>query len=263
MDIFSVFLNFSLRDAVDILAVSAIFYVAFTILRESRSFTALRGLFIIIFCSLVVWMLAQVFAMTATIRVLENSLPLVVIFFVLLFQGELKKALTDFGQTSLFRPFLKTVRFDLDEVVKAAVRLAERRTGALIAIERRNSLVPYIEVGTPLEAQVSTELLRTLFAIQTPLHDGAVVIRNGRVAAAGCLFPLSENPRLPKDMGTRHRAAIGLTEQTDAIVVIVSEESGAISIAEAGSIERNVDAETLRARLQSLLDFQEVRDGKE
>lgn len=263
MDIFSVFLNFSLRDAVDILAVSAIFYVAFTILRESRSFTALRGLFIIIFCSLVVWMLAQVFAMTATVRVLENSLPLVVIFFVLLFQGELKKALTDFGQTSLFRPFLKTVRFDLDEVVKAAVRLAERRTGALIAIERRNSLVPYIEVGTPLEAQVSTELLRTLFAIQTPLHDGAVVIRNGRVAAAGCLFPLSENPRLPKDMGTRHRAAIGLTEQTDAIVVIVSEESGAISIAEAGSIERNVDAETLRARLQSLLDFQEARDAKE
>lgn len=263
MDTFSVFLNFNIRDAVDILAVSAIFYVAFTILRESRSFTALRGLFIIIFCSLLVWMLAQVFVLTATVRVLENSLPLVVIFFVLLFQGELKKALTDFGQTSLFRPFLKTIRFDLDEVVKAAVRLAERRTGALIAIERRNSLVPYIEVGTKLEAQVSTELLRTLFAIQTPLHDGAVVIRNGRIAAAGCLLPLSESPRLPKELGTRHRAGIGLTEETDAVVVIVSEETGTVAIAESGSIERNLDAETLRARLQALLDFQEARDGKE
>lgn len=263
MDIFSVFLNFRATDAVDILVVALIFYVAFTILRESRSFSALRGLFIIIFCSLLIWMVAQVFALTATVRVLENSLPLVVIFFVLLFQGELKKALTDFGQTSLFRPFLKTVRFDLDEVVKAAVRLAERRTGALIAIERRNSLAPYIEVGTQLDAQVSTELLRTLFAIQTPLHDGAVVIRNGLVAAASCLLPLSENPSLSKDLGTRHRAGIGLTEQTDAIVVIVSEETGTISLAQGGAIERNLDADTLRARLQSLLDFQEVRDGKD
>ena len=181
---------------------------------------------------------------------------------MLLFQGELKKALTDFGQTSLFRPFLKTVSFDLDEVVKASVRLAERRTGALIAIERRHSLVPYIEVGTPLEAQVTAELLRTVFAIQTPLHDGAVIIRNGRVAAAGCLLPLSENPSLPKELGTRHRAGIGLTEQTDAIVVIVSEETGTISLAHGGNIERGFDLDSLRARLQKLLEFQEAHDGK-
>lgn len=259
--IYSIFQSIDRGDVFDILVVSTIFYLIFFLLKESRSFTALRGLVALIFTGVVVWVVAKAFALTATSRLLESSLLLFVIVFVIIFQNELKKALTDFGQTSVFRPFLQTNRFEVDEIIKAVGRMSEKRVGALIAIERRNTLRPYIEVGTPMEARVSAELIRTIFQVGTPLHDGAVIIRNNRLAAAGCLLPLSENPRLSKDLGTRHRAGIGLTEETDAVTIICSEETGNISVAHDGKLERSETPEALRAKLKALFDFEEEEDA--
>lgn len=259
--IYSIFQSIDRGDVFDILTVSFIFYLIFLLLKESRSFTALRGLAALILTGVLVWIAAKAFSLTATSRLLESSLTLIVIVFVVLFQNELKKALTDFGQTSMFRPFLQPNRLDVDEVIKAATRLSEKRIGALIAIERRNTLRPYIEVGTQIDAQVTAELMRTIFQLGTPLHDGAVIIRNNRLAAAGCLLPLSENPRLSKDLGTRHRAGIGLTEETDAVTIICSEETGNISIAHEGKLERSESADALRVKLKNLFDYQEEADG--
>jgi diadenylate cyclase len=259
--IFTIFLSIGSDDLVDIIAVSIVFFIVFTLLRESRSFTALRGLVAVMSAGLFVWIVARLGNLTATQWMLERSTLLIVVVFVILFQNELKKALTDFGQTSIFRPFLQSTHFDLDEIIKAVVRMSERKVGALIAIERRNSLKPYIDVGTMIDSEVSAELIRTIFQVGTPLHDGAVVISNNRLAAAACLLPLSESPRLSKDLGTRHRAGIGLTEETDAIAVICSEETGIISLACNGKIERNETVESLRNKLKHLLDFQEDLDG--
>ncbi len=258
--IFNIFAGIGADDALDILAVSLIFLAAFSLLRESRSFTALRGLVAVILTGVLLWIVSTMGNLTATRALLEKSLTLIVITFVILFQNELKKALTDFGQTSFFRPFLQATQFEADEIVKAVMRMAERKVGALIAIERRNSLKPYIEVGTSIDSEVSAELLRTIFQLGTPLHDGAVIIRNNRIAAAACLFPLSESPRLSKDLGTRHRAGIGLTEETDAVTIMCSEETGIVSIAYEGRLERNETADSLRAKLKMLFESQEESD---
>ncbi len=259
--ILTIFQTIRSEDLVDILLVSLIFYVVFVIIKESRSFTALRGLVALILGGVFIWLIARVSNLIATSWVLEQSLTLVLIVFVILFQNELKKALTDFGQTSIFSPFISSSQFELDEIIKAVVRMSERRIGALIAIERRDSLNPYIEVGTSTDSEVSSELIRTIFALQTPLHDGAVILRNNRIAAAGCLLPLSENPKLPKDLGTRHRAGIGLTEETDAVTIICSEETGTISIAYGGKLERGETAETLKTKLKALFEFQEEEES--
>lgn len=255
--IVSIFASIGTEDTVDILAVSFIFYLIFRLLRDSRSFTALRGLVTVIGVGIILWVLSRVGDLVATARLLEESLTLVVIVFVILFQNELKKALTEFGQAPIFQPFWQSETFEVDEILKAVTRMAERRVGALVAIERRNSLKPYADVGTGLDAVVSAELLRTIFALQTPLHDGAVIVRNNRIVAAGCLLPLSESQKLSKDLGTRHRAGIGLTEETDAVTIICSEETGGISLAHGGNIERNLSPDALRARLRALLELSE------
>lgn len=249
------------EDFVDILAVSLVFYIIFALLKESRSFIALRGLVAVILIGAIVWVMAKALNLMATMILLENSLVLGVIIFTIIFQGDLRKALFDFGQASIIAPLLKNQRIEVDEIIKAAMRMSERRVGALIAIERRNTLRPYIEVGTPMDSTITAELLRTIFALQTPLHDGAVIIQNNRIAAAGCLLPLSENPKLSKDLGTRHRAAIGLTEETDAVVIVCSEETGVISLAHDGLIDRNETADSLRTKLKNYFEFQEDDDA--
>ncbi|CAN5321012.1 diadenylate cyclase CdaA [soil metagenome] len=259
--ILSIFQSLTKSDFIDVVALSLIFYVIFSLLQESRSFTALRGLVAVIVCGVLIWIVAKAANLNATTAFLEKSLILVVIVFTIIFQNDLRKAMTDFGQASIFRPFLQNTQFEVDEIIKAVIRLSERKVGALIAIERRNTLRPYIEVGTPIDAEVTAELLRTIFALQTPLHDGAVIIRGNRIAAAGCLLPLSENQKLSKDLGTRHRAGIGLTEETDAVVLICSEETGVISLAHDGRIERNETMESLRTKLKSFFEYQEEGDG--
>ncbi len=172
---------------------------------------------------------------------------------VVLFQNDIRRALTEVGRGSLFGVGERAAYGPvLEEVTKAAVSLAGKRVGALIVLEREIGLNEYIEIGTRLEARVSKELLWSIFSPVAPLHDGAVVIQRGRIAAAGCFLPLTTNPNVSKVLGTRHRAAIGLTEETDAVVVVVSEEEGTISLVREGRITRDVDVGALHTSLHQL-----------
>jgi diadenylate cyclase len=178
-----------------------------------------------------------------------------VIGLVVIFQPELRHGIARLGQSRWFRGLFARngARAEeikaVDEVVRAVTSFAERRVGALIAFERNIDLQTYIDTGVPLDAQIRAETLDTVFSTRTVLHDGAVVIRRGRIAAAGCLFPLTEKPHLARRYGTRHRAAIGLSEQSDATVIVVSEESGQIHLAERGEMQPYRDEEWLTAYL--------------
>jgi diadenylate cyclase len=176
-----------------------------------------------------------------------------VLALIIIFQPELRRGLIRLGQASFLRPFLHSERALVDEIVEATTSLAMERIGALIAITREVGLRSYIEGGVPLDAAVNRDLLRSIFYPGNPLHDGGVIIHEGRVAAAGCLFPLSENPNAPPSFGTRHRAGIGITEESDAICVIVSEERGKISLAEGGKVREDLSPEELRQNLRRLL----------
>jgi len=176
-----------------------------------------------------------------------------VLALIIIFQPELRRGLIRLGQASFLGAFLHSERATVDEIVEAAATLAKERIGALVAITREVGLRSYIEGGVPIDAGVNRHLLRSIFYPGNPLHDGGVIIREGRIAAAGCLFPLSENPTAPPFFGTRHRAGIGITEESDAICVIVSEERGRISLAEGGRVWVDLSPEELRQNLRRLL----------
>jgi diadenylate cyclase len=182
-------------------------------------------------------------------------LPYFVFAIIVIFQQEIRRALARFGQTPLFGGFASINRNELyDEIILAVTTLAANQTGALIVIERDIGLKTYIESGISLDAALSYDLLVTIFNPSVPLHDGAVIVQNGRVAAAACFLPLTVKPRLSKELGTRHRAAIGVTEETDAVAIIVSEETAAISFAHDGEMERYLDPDTLRLRLRDAFE---------
>ena len=174
---------------------------------------------------------------------------------IVIFQQEIRRALAHFGQAPFFAGFSSINRNEFyDEIILAVTGLANNQTGGLIIIERDIGLKTYIESGIAIDAALSYDLLVTVFNPDVPLHDGAVIVQNGRIAAAACFLPLTVKPRLSKELGTRHRAAIGVTEETDAVAIIVSEETGAISFAQHGEIERFLDPDTLRLRLRDALE---------
>jgi uncharacterized protein (TIGR00159 family) len=187
--------------------------------------------------------------------VIRNLASYVVFAIIVLFQSDIRRALAHFGRASFFRYFERAASADetVEELVTTATSLATKRIGAIIAIERQIGLRNYIEGGIPLDATVTYDLLATIFQPGSPLHDGAAIVQGDRIAAAACFLPLSVNPRVSRDLGTRHRAALGLTEENDAVAIVVSEETGNISLVMGGDLERGLTAETLRARLQSLL----------
>src|SRR5918993_3874593 len=174
---------------------------------------------------------------------------------IVIFQSDIRRALAHFGQAPFFRYFNRQEAADetIEEVVVAATMLAQQKIGAIIAVEREIGLRNYIESGIPLDATLTYDLLVTIFRPGSPLHDGAVILQEGRVAAASCFLPLTVNPRLSRELGTRHRAAIGLTEENDAAAIVVSEETGKISIALNGEIERELSPDDLRDRLRGLI----------
>jgi diadenylate cyclase len=174
---------------------------------------------------------------------------------IVLFQADIRRALAHFGRAPFFRYFDRGASTDetLEELVVAATTLATKRIGAIIAVERQIGLRNYIEGGIPLDATVTYDLLASVFQPGSPLHDGAVIVQGDRIAAAACFLPLSVNPRVSRELGTRHRAALGLTEENDAVAIVVSEETGAVSLAIAGDLERGLSADALRIRLHALL----------
>ncbi|MBI3301799.1 MAG: TIGR00159 family protein, partial [Deltaproteobacteria bacterium] len=202
----------------------------------------------------VTYLTSQVLELYTLNWVLDNFLSSILLVIVVLFQNDIRRALTEVGRGSSLFGVKERAAYGpvLEELTKAAVSLAGRRAGALIVLEREVGLNEYIEVGTRIDARVSHELLCSIFLPSSPIHDGAVVIQHGRLTAAGCFLPLTANPRVSKTLGTRHRAAIGLTEETDAAVVVVSEEEGTISLVREGRITRDLDAAALRGALQRL-----------
>lgn len=252
----------TIRDVIDILMVSLVFFLLFNMLRRSRSQTALRGLVIVLTTTLMFYLLTLVAELNATKALITRMWVVIVLIFLIVFQSEFKKALTDYGRLPVFRRLFRQESAPLDEIVKAVARLAEKKIGALICIERENPLRSYIETGTVLDSLVSAELLRTVFAMYTPLHDGAVIVRGNRISAAGCLLPLTEQ-ELSKDLGTRHRAAVGMAEETDAVVVVVSEETGTVSLAVDGALHRPETTESLREKLLDLFELDEEEDDGE
>jgi diadenylate cyclase len=184
---------------------------------------------------------------------IRNFLSYVVFAVIVLFQSDIRRALAHLGRAPFFRYFAKpeSAEESIEELVVAATMLSGRRTGAIIAMERQIGLRNYIEGGIPLDAVLTYDLLVSIFQITSPLHDGAVIIQDDRIAAAACFLPLTVNPRLSKELGSRHRAAIGLTEENDSIAVVVSEETGNISFVADGQIERGLSADDLREHLRA------------
>jgi diadenylate cyclase len=244
--------GFRVTDVLDILVLAVVLYRAFLLFREARAIQLLFGLAGLMVASFA----ARWLDLTGTTWLLDHFWSFWVLALLVLFQPELRRALYRLGQTPILRGVARAPAEDdsrvLIDVVKAAEALAAKRIGALIVLERTSPLRQYAELGVPLDAVVSADLLLSLFLPYSPLHDGAAIVRGNRVVAAGCFLPLSRSAQLGRALGTRHRAALGLTEETDAVVVVVSEESGRISLAVHGHLESPGDRATLERRLLDL-----------
>ena len=236
--------------ALDILLVALLIYQVLIMIRGTRAVPMLVGLTVLA----VIFYFARIGELTTLNWVVSRVLPYVVFALIVVFQSEIRHVLADLGRRLTFlRAGSGTDGDSYDDVVLAANLFSQHQTGALIVIEREIGLRTHIESGVPLDARLSYDLLATIFRPSAPLHDGAVIVQKDRIAAAACFLPLSMNPLLSTQLGTRHRAGIGITEETDAIAVICSEESGAISFAVGGRIERDLTVEQLRERLGSEL----------
>jgi diadenylate cyclase len=236
-------LNFTWRDAVDIVVVVVITYALLRLIRGTRAVQMVIGLFAV-FAVYAAASLLNLVALTTILKALIFYVPFAII---VLFSHELRRALAVFGRTPFFSLFSGFhAEETVSEIVLAVTSLSARRVGALVVLERREGLKTYIENGSPIDAAVSYELLVTLFAPGTPLHDGAVIVSGDRIAAAASFLPLSLKEGLPKRFGTRHRAAIGISEETDALAILVSEERGTVSLARAGELQEDLDAKSLR-----------------
>ena len=233
-------------DAIDIAIVSFLLYHLFALMRGTRAVHMFFGLIVLFLLSVI----AQWMNLIAVNWLISSLRTAWLIAFVIIFQPELRRALSMLGQNRLLSRFVRMRQSHvIPEVVKAVQEMSEKKTGALIVLEKDMGLKNYVETGTTVDARVSAELIESIFTRPSPLHDGAIVIQNDRVVAAGCTLPLSHDQRLAQSMGMRHRAALGLTEETDALVVIVSEESGSISYAEDGKLYRKIDLATLKNEL--------------
>jgi diadenylate cyclase len=257
-----IFSRIDLRALVDIFSVALIFYWLLWVAQGTRAAQLIRGLLILIGA---VVGAANLFHLQALNWLLSRALPAIIVAIPIVFQPELRRALERLGHTSAWlRSPLFSSAPDLqleqavEEVVRAATQLSRLRYGALIVIERETGLQDYADRGIPLDAQLTRQLLVNIFFPNSPLHDGAVIIRGNRIIAAGCVLPLSDNPSLDSQLGTRHRAGLGITEESDAVVVIVSEETGQIALAYSGRLYRNLDPERLRRMLRVLLRLEPV-----
>ena len=241
----------SWRDLLDIALVSFLIYELLLLIRGTRAVQmALSGGFLI-----GVFFLSEWLHLETVNWMIRNLAAYVVIAIIVLFQSDIRRALAHFGRAPFFRYFERATSTDetLEELVTAATTLSARRIGAIMVVERQIGLRNYIEGGIPLDATVTYDLMATIFQPGSPLHDGATIVQGDRVAAAACFLPLSVNPRVSRELGTRHRAAIGLTEESDAVAVVVSEERGQIGLALDGGLERDLTADQLRERLHTLI----------
>lgn len=241
-------------DIIEILIISFLFYHILLWIKSTRAWNLFKGIMVI----LIFVLLAALFQMSTILWIAENTLNVGLIALVVIFQPELRKALENLGGKNILNDLLnfgktETKKFSdhtIDELVKASFAMGKVKTGALIVLEDEILLNEYVRTGIDVDAIVSSQLLINIFEKNTPLHDGAVILRGDRVISATCYLPLSDSMNLSKELGTRHRAAIGVSEVSDSLTIIVSEETGNVSVAVHGQIYRNLDAEGLREKLK-------------
>jgi diadenylate cyclase len=242
-----------LADIVDILLVTYVIYKLIMIIRGTKAVQLLKGITVI----LGVWLLSNLLQLNTLEWLMNQAMYYGILAILIIFQPELRRALEQLGRGRLFSrtgvPEDEEVLKSIDAIVKSTAYMAKRRIGALLSIERETGLNDYIETGIPLGSHLTSELLINIFIPNTPLHDGAVIIKKNQVMAAACYLPLSESPFISKELGTRHRAALGISEVTDSITLVVSEETGAISLTKNGELYRNLDEENLRKLLEAEL----------
>jgi diadenylate cyclase len=239
-------------DLLDIAIVSLVVYELLKLIRGTHAVQMAAGTALVAG----LFYLSQGFQLETVNWLIRNVVGYVVFAAIVLLQADIRRALVHFGQAPFFRRFEPAERDDdtIEEIVTAVAALSAKRTGAIVVMERGIGLRNFIESGIPLDARVTYDLLVSVFQPTSPLHDGAVILQGDRVAAAACFLPLTVNPRLSRDLGSRHRAALGVTEENDAVAVVVSEETGAISLVVEGAIERFLTPDELRARLRALFD---------
>ena len=247
-------------DVLDVLIVSFVVYQIINMVRQTRAVQLFKGILILLAANFI----AVQFQLRTVGYLLSSLLQFGFVALVVVFQPEVRRALEQVGRTNFLSSgiFHKTTQDERQRaqwqtaivaICDSVERMSEQRCGALIALERRQSLSEYLRTGTPLDSQINPEIIGTIFFEGSPLHDGAVIVREGKIAAAGCLLPLSPNLEISKDMGTRHRAALGLSEETDAVTVVVSEETGIVSLAKNGVLIRRLDRQNLYSMLTSEL----------
>ena len=248
------FYNIRIQDFFDIAIVAYVFYRAIGLIKETRAGQLIRGIILILLAT----QISEWIGLYTIHWILRNTMTVGVIALIVVFQPELRRALEHLGRSRFFSNFFDKQSDDqptktIEEIIKAVQVLAKEKTGALIVLERETKLGDVIETGIKMDALVSGELLVNTFIPNTPLHDGAMIIREDRIMASGCFLPLTENQNLSKQLGTRHRAGLGITESSDALVVIVSEETGIISLAMDGKLSRYLDIKSLKQILINLL----------
>lgn len=258
------FLTIQFSDIVDIIIVAFLIYKLIGLIRKTNSMRLAKGIIVLL---IILW-LSGLFNLTMINYILRKGVELGLIVLVIIFQPEIRKLLEKMGSgQSIARIFsskdnnISTMDFAITQTVAACQQMSSSKTGALIVFERNNNLDEYMKTGTVVDATMTAELLKNIFFVKAPLHDGAVFVREGRIASAGCVLPLSQSKNLSKDLGMRHRAGIGLSEVSDAVVAIVSEETGAISIAENGMLKRHLNATTFEKLLRSELITTEVDES--
>ncbi|MGG7079336.1 diadenylate cyclase CdaA [Clostridium sardiniense] len=254
--------HISIFSIVDILVVSYIFYKGYMLIKETRAEQLLKGILFI----LALIPISYVLRLNMLYFILSKTLTIGVLSFVIIFQPEIRRALEHLGRSAFDETHnigdVKEREAVVDQIVTAVEDLAETKTGALIAIEQGTGLGEVTGSGTIIDAEVSSALLENIFVVNTPLHDGATIIKQDRIYASGCVLPLTNNTGINKKLGTRHRAGIGLSENSDALVIIVSEETGVISLAIGGRLTRNYDKEKLKRTLLSIMHDKENKKVK-
>jgi len=258
----SFFQVLKLTDFIDILLIAFIVYQLLKLIKETRAMQLLKGVLILFF----VLEISSWLHLNTLNYLLRSAMQVGMFAIVVIFQPELRSLLEKMGRTRVGKIInissgpSDSQEYAIGEIVRAAAKLSEEKTGALIVIERETKLGDVIGTGTLIDAEVSSALLENIFVPKTPLHDGAVIIRGDRIHTAGCFLPLTSNENLSRELGTRHRAALGISEASDALVVVVSEETGKISIAANGALTRNLDKQSLTAALKKAFSVDEVKN---
>lgn len=241
-------------DIIEIIIIAIVLYQVMGWFKKSRAWTLFKGIAVLALC----WLVAAIFDLNTILWIFRNTISVGIIAIIIIFQPELRRALEQLGKQNFIATLFdsssseKRERFTtktMNELIKAAFEMSKNKTGALIVIEQNVALGDYERTGIPIDAVVSSQLLVNIFEHNTPLHDGAVIMRNNRIVAATCYLPLSDSLEINKELGTRHRAGIGISEVSDSMTIIVSEETGEVSVAVGGELFRGLDADNLRKKL--------------